>query len=200
MTETGKKRKKPKPLRISCTTADCDAGLHCFLRTQKMVRENKIGRCRYCDADLVDWSRVHQRDPLDSEYTFQALRNEYIRHHMWHVPIDQRAANHARRKGTEGLKLAAVKRIRTSVGPAQPSRDGFQTGWSGNVLYLAQHATATCCRRCVQEWHGIPQGVELSDEVVSYFADLLMRYTNDRMPDLAENGEYVPPIMTQVLR
>jgi hypothetical protein len=36
--------------------------------------------------------------------------------------------------------------------------------------------------------------VELSDEVVDYSADLLMRYVNERMPDLTENGEYVPPI------
>jgi hypothetical protein len=29
-------------------------------------------------------------------------------------------------------------------------------------VFVAQHATATCCRSCLAKWHHIPAGRELS--------------------------------------
>ena len=34
----------------------------------------------------------------------------------------------------------------------------------GHPVFIAQHATATCCRGCLAKWHDIPQGVALNDE------------------------------------
>ena len=90
---------------------------------------------------------------------------------------------------------AAESRLRSSVGPMAPFRDGYQTGSGGNnPLHYAQHATATCCRKCIAEWHGIPRGVELTAVQIDYFTRLLMLYIEERLPDLTEGGEYVPPI------
>lgn len=116
-----------KPLKISCTSSDCKNGLHCFLQTKKMAAESQEGRCRYCGAKLVDWNRVHKKNLTDVDYTFTALRYELIRHHYWHLEIDQKAVNHARRKGREGMRIAVEKRIRKYVGPAEPTYDGRQT-------------------------------------------------------------------------
>jgi hypothetical protein len=61
-----------KPLKIMCTSSDCGNGLHCFQQTRKMAVSHQQGRCRTCGAALVDWRRVHKRDPADASYTFAA--------------------------------------------------------------------------------------------------------------------------------
>lgn len=182
------------PLEISCTSSNCENDQHCYLATKRMITAGRKGRCRSCGAALVDWSRVHERDLADAAYTFKMMRTEFIRHHFWHVDIDQRAVNYAKRKGRRGLREAAVQRIRTSVSAARPPRDGRQTGWHGNPLYYAQHATATCCRRCIEEWHAIHRGRPLTDDEIRYLSSLVVLYLEERFPDLKEDGEYVPPI------
>jgi hypothetical protein len=184
----------PKPLNIHCTSSDCEKGLHCFRKTRRLAQENKVGRCRSCGADLVDWRRVHRQDLTDIDYTFQSLRFELIRHYFWHIEIDERAVAHARRKGRAGMRLAIDRRIRTSIGPADPAFDGRQTPASGNAVYYAQHAVAACCRKCLEEWHGIALGRPLTDGEIEYLGELAMRYVDERLPSLTETGERVPPL------
>jgi Domain of unknown function (DUF4186) len=102
--------------------------------------------------------------------------------------------NHARRRGVRRLREAGERRIRTSVAPANPVRDGRQTPFSGNTLYYAQHATATCCRRCIEEWHAIPKGRPLSEGEIQYLASLVTLYLEERLPNLTEEGEHIPSI------
>ncbi len=188
--------KRLEPLDISCTSARCESQLHCFRPTRAMRISNDSGKCRYCGADLVDWARVHKHDIRDAAYIFQSLKYEMFRHYMWHVEIDQKAVNYARRKGRKGIRQAAQDRIRKHVAPANPIYDGRQTPreGSGNPICYAQHATATCCRKCAEYWHAVPQGRELTEQEVSYFAELIQLYILDRLPFLTEEGEKVPPI------
>jgi len=192
MAEDETPRKKLKALEITCSSADCKSGLHCFRTTKKMKTANQAGRCRYCGAELIDWQRVRKRDLGDSVFTFDMLKYELWRHYYWHIPIDDKAINHARRKGKAGMRVAAEKRIRSSVGSANPYRDGMQTPKTGNVLYYAQHATSTCCRKCIEDWHGIPMQQDLDEGQIRYFKDLLMLYVEARLPFLTESGEHVP--------
>ena len=48
------------------------------------------------------------------------------------------------------------------LAPAQPVNDGKQTPMRGHPAFIAQHATATCCRGCLAKWYGIPKGRELT--------------------------------------
>jgi len=180
-----------EPLDIKCTNTDCENGLHCFKQTAKMKAANQKGRCRACGVELVDWERVRMNDIGDAGYAFSALKFELIRHHFWHVDIDDKALDHARRKGRSGMRVAAEQRIRSSVGPAEPGYDGRQTPKQGNVLYYAQHATASCCRQCMEEWHGIAMGRALTDEEIGYLSALLILYVEERLPWLPEYGEKV---------
>jgi predicted Fe-S protein YdhL (DUF1289 family) len=47
------------------------------------------------------------------------------------------------------------------LAPAAPPNDGKQTPFRGHPVFVAQHATATCCRGCLAKWHGIAAGREL---------------------------------------
>ncbi|MBN8737891.1 MAG: DUF4186 family protein [Xanthomonadaceae bacterium] len=151
------------------------------------------GSCRACGAKLVDWGRVHRRDLSDAEHTFEALKHEYIRHHFFHTEIDNVALLHARRKGRVKLRDAVRDRLRTSIGRAEPFRDGTQTPKDGNSIFYAQHATATCCRTCLEYWHGIPKGRKLTDEELDYCAELVDLYLDERLPDLDDMPEKIPP-------
>lgn len=70
-----------------------------------------------------------------------------------------------------------VKRI----GAADPVRDGRQTPYRGHVVFVAQHATATCCRSCLAKWHGIPKGAALSGEQVDYCVDVICTWVEGGM-------------------
>ena len=64
--------------------------------------------------------------------------------------------------------------------------DGIQTPFSGNIIYYAQHGTATCCRKCAEEWHGIDRNRPLTGDEVKYMVDLIMLYIKKRAPEFAE--------------
>jgi hypothetical protein len=180
------------PLRITCTSTDCESDLHCFKATQKLARENKTGVCRSCGADLIDWDRVHGRPTDDVAFVFEQLRHELIRHHFWHLPFDDKAINHARRKGRRQLHEAARRRLETSVGKAGMAFDGRQTPREGNTICYAQHATASCCRTCIEYWHDIPKDRDLTADELSYLSTLVIAYLDERLPDLADEPVKVP--------
>lgn len=197
-----------KPLGMTCTSTDCPSGLHYF-RAKADGRRSGLapsktlkvpiparGPCRSCSADLIDWERVTKQDVSDAAHTFEELRKERIRHYFWHAEFDERAVRHARRKGKRGMRSAAATRILRSAG-TDNGFDGRQTPMSGNTLYYAQHATATCCRKCVEEWHAIPRGRPLDEDERAYLTELVLRYIDERLPFLTDDGEKLPPLRNQ---
>lgn len=125
MTAAPVKTELPK-LAITCTATNCEDNLHCFRSSKKLKEQGLAGACRDCHARLVDWPRVHERKLDDVEHTFTELRLELIRHHFWHVDIDERARNHALRKGRVALLGSAGNRVAKSVGVENPYRDGHR--------------------------------------------------------------------------
>jgi hypothetical protein len=163
--------------------------------------ELPAGSCQQCGAQLVPWERVHRRDLNDACHTFKALKTELIRHYEFHAPIHQHARNYAQRKGRKLLRAKIADHLRTSIGPVEPFHDGWQTHYPDpenpgglDIIYAAQHATACCCRKCVEIWHAIPQGRDLTEEEMNYLADLAMLFVDERLPGLADSPIHVPPI------
>lgn len=179
------------PLDIKCTSSDCANDLHCFKQLKKMT-PNERGKCRECGIDLVDWHRLHLREIKDAEHTFEALQYELIRHHFFHKQFDERAISHAQRKGMVLLKDAARIRLSKYLAPAKPFRDGRQTPMQGNTIYYAQHATATCCRTCLEYWHAVPKGRELTNDELEYCVKLVNLFLDLRLPKLGEAPINVP--------
>ena len=84
--------------------------------------------------------------------------------------------SYARDKGRHVIDRHAHEMLRARVGEAQPSNDGRQTPWRGHPVFTAQHATATCCRGCIEKWHGIAKGRPLTDAEVNRLAALVMAW------------------------
>lgn len=70
-------------------------------------------------------------------------------------------------KGLEHVLAHAASFVRTRLAPANPVNDGSQTPMKGHPAFVAQHATATCCRSCLWKWHGMAKEVELTDEQIA---------------------------------
>jgi hypothetical protein len=76
-------------------------------------------------------------------------------------------------KGLETILEHAAGFIASRLAPAFPANDGKQTPWRGHPVFIAQHATATCCRSCLAKWHNIPKGRELSETEQHYVTDVI---------------------------
>lgn len=59
---------------------------------------------------------------------------------------------------------------------ANPVNDGKQTPMRGYPVFVAQHATATCCRGCLEKWHRIPQNRPLTNEERELVLDIIIRW------------------------
>jgi len=59
---------------------------------------------------------------------------------------------------------------------AEPVNDGKQTPFRGRPVFVAQHATATCCRGCLAKWHGIPRGRPLDAHEKVHIVAVLERW------------------------
>jgi hypothetical protein len=72
--------------------------------------------------------------------------------------------------------------IASRLAPAMPRKDGRQTPFRGHPVFVAQHATATCCRGCLSKWHGIVAGRALTAEELAYVVAVISRWL-DSQPD-----------------
>lgn len=79
-------------------------------------------------------------------------------------------------RGRERIRAQAEELISQRVAPAVPHKDGRQTPYRGHPVFVAQHATATCCRTCLQRSHEIPKGRELTAGELGYVVDVIMRW------------------------
>ena len=52
----------------------------------------------------------------------------------------------AKESAPSTLRLHARDLITKRLAPAEPYKDGKQTPYRGHPVFVAQHATATCCR------------------------------------------------------
>jgi exodeoxyribonuclease V alpha subunit len=85
-------------------------------------------------------------------------------------------------KGLEEIRKHAEEFIKERLAPAQPKNDGKQTPFRGHPVFIAQHATATCCRGCLEKWHGILKNKALNDEENRYIIDIIMKWIEKNIP------------------
>ncbi|MBL8505858.1 DUF4186 domain-containing protein [Methylobacillus glycogenes] len=66
--------------------------------------------------------------------------------------------------------------IAKRLAPASLPNDGKQTPFRGHPVFVAQHATACCCRGCLQKWHQIPPGRALNPQEQDYILTVLAHW------------------------
>jgi hypothetical protein len=84
------------------------------------------------------------------------------------------------RKGLEVVMAHAADFIDKRLAPAYPTNDGRQTPMGKHPVFVAQHATATCCRGCLEKWHAIAKGRELSPDEKLYVVNVIRYWLNSQ--------------------
>ncbi len=95
---------------------------------------------------------------------------------------EKERAYSAARVGEE-LASQARKIIRARLCPANPKNDGKQTPMRGHPVFIAQHATATCCRECLAKWHAIPAGRQLEASEEDHVVAAIMRWIEQQQAE-----------------
>ena len=79
-------------------------------------------------------------------------------------------------KGLETIKKHADEFVKKRLAAKEPLNDGKQTPMKGHPVFIAQHATATCCRGCLYKWHHIKKNKELTKEEQEYIVNIIMEW------------------------
>ena len=85
-------------------------------------------------------------------------------------------AAYLEKKGLPTVLDHARDFVARRLAPAAPPNDGKQTPWRGHPVFVAQHATATCCRGCLEKWHGITSGHQLTSEEQDHVVAAIERW------------------------
>ena len=111
-------------------------------------------------SDLDDVFERLQRSPFRRKFRLRDAERDYLS-----------------RKGLDAVLDHGRDFVAKRLAPAYPANDGKQTPMRNHPVFVAQHATATCCRGCLEKWHAIPKGRELTEEETRYVLDVLRRWS-----------------------
>jgi hypothetical protein len=171
---------------VTCGATKCDEGFHCYSKKKTSLKKfNQQRVCKECGTDLIDWKRVHKNNINDSEFVFGELRTEIIRHVFWHNPIQLEALYATYLRGKKATREKAQKLLKARIGKLNKFIEGRQTPMGKEELVnYAQHATATCCRQCLEAWHNIKMEKPLTETELEFCTDLVMKYIEQRVVGL----------------
>ena len=79
-------------------------------------------------------------------------------------------------KGMDTIRRHAEDFVRQKLAPTDPLNDGKQTPMHGHPVFKAMHATACCCRGCLNKWYKVPQHRELTESEQQRIVNLLMAW------------------------
>ena len=119
----------------------------------------------------------------DIDEIFTRLSESAFRRRFKLSPADRA---YLARKGLTEVLAHARGFIEKRLAPANPENDGKQTPFRGHPIFIAQHATATCCRGCLAKWHGIPQGIILEPGERAHILTVLERWIRHEIGDGAD--------------
>jgi predicted Fe-S protein YdhL (DUF1289 family) len=78
--------------------------------------------------------------------------------------------------GVPHVMKQAEDLIRKRLAAAEIANDGRQTPWRNHPVFVAQHATATCCRGCLEKTHEIAKGHQLADDEMAHVLGAIERW------------------------
>jgi hypothetical protein len=114
----------------------------------------------------------------DLDEVFSALSRSQFR---MKFKLNAHDKAYLREKGPETIHRHAQDFIAKRLAPSDLKNDGKQTPMRGHPVFVAQHATATCCRSCLAKWHRIAKGKPLNAAEKAHVVRAIERW-------LANNG------------
>lgn len=109
----------------------------------------------------------------DMDELFAALQRSKFRSRFRLRPKE---ADYLKQKGLEKILQHTREFIVSRLADAEPANDGQQTPIKNHPVFIAQHATATCCRKCLARWHYIPKGRPLTEPEINYIIEVIKHW------------------------
>lgn len=90
--------------------------------------------------------------------------------------LNKKMINYVNSKGIDTIKNHAYDFVNTRLKVLQPN-DGKQTPMrQTHPVFIAQHATACCCRGCIEKWHHIPKDKVLTEKDIDFLVTLIIEW------------------------
>ncbi|MBR4313903.1 MAG: DUF4186 domain-containing protein, partial [Lachnospiraceae bacterium] len=84
--------------------------------------------------------------------------------------------------GYDKIESDAYDLITKRIAPAVIANDGKQTPMKQvHPVFIAQHATGTCCRGCLERIHHIEKDRELNVEEIDYIVKVIMLWIKNEL-------------------
>lgn len=117
--------------------------------------------------------RISEYEDMEIDRLFYRLSKSKFRSRFHLTNKDK---EYVQIKGIDVICQHAFDFINERLRPCHLVNDGKQTPMRGHPVFIAQHATATCCRGCLFKWHHISQEKDLTEEQVNYVVKVIMRW------------------------
>ena len=79
-------------------------------------------------------------------------------------------------KGIDKIRNHAYDFVTKRLADTSNVTDGKQTPMKGHPVFIAQHATGTCCRGCLEKWHHIRKNKNMTEDDIKYVVDIIMSW------------------------
>ncbi|HEV7365853.1 MAG TPA: DUF4186 domain-containing protein [Gemmatimonadales bacterium] len=117
---------------------------------------------------------------------FRALSRSAFRR-KFHLRAQEQA--YLQDRGLDTVLDHARRFVAERLAPAAPRKDGKQTPYRGHPVFVAQHATACCCRGCLEKFHAIRRGRTLTPEQQDHVIAALERWLRaEETQDTSQGG------------
>ena len=90
--------------------------------------------------------------------------------------LSSKEAEYLKQKGLAIILEHARDFVTTRLADAYPANDGRQTPMKNHPVFIAQHATGICCRRCLEKWHHISESKPLTEKQIDYIIEVLKQW------------------------
>lgn len=84
-------------------------------------------------------------------------------------------------KGMDVIQSHTRDFVRQKIASANPLNDGRQTPMHGHPSFKAMHATACCCRGCLEKWYKIKPDRDLTEDEQNRIVKLIIAWINRQL-------------------
>ena len=107
------------------------------------------------------------------EQAFEKLSRSKFRSGFY---LNNSDLEYIKKQGMDVIKRHAADFVKMKIAAAYPVNDGKQTPMRGHPVFKAMHATAFCCRGCMNKWYRVPFGRELTAEEQERIVNFLIAW------------------------
>jgi len=101
--------------------------------------------------------------------------------------LKQKEIKYIDNKNIEEIRKQAYEIINKRIKPEIIENDGKQTPMKNHPVFIAQHATATCCRGCIEKWHHIKKNKELTEHEIDFIVELITEWIKEEYKNVKDH-------------